>query len=73
MIDDPSGLWLGRVWLPQAAGPAVVTLRNGNLVEVTAPGAATVSDICEMDDPAGWLRAAPGRFWAGLTTSRRHP
>ncbi|ABL72724.1 fumarylacetoacetate hydrolase family protein [Paracoccus denitrificans] len=66
MIDDPSGLWLGRVWLPQAAGPAVVTLRNGNLVEVTAPGAATVSDICEMDDPAGWLRAAPGRVLGRL-------
>ena len=66
MIDDSSGLWLGRVWLPEAAGPAVVTLRDGNLVDVTAPGAATVSDICEMDDPTGWLRAAPGRVLGRL-------
>lgn len=66
MIDDPSGLWLGRVWLPEAAGPAVVTLRDGNVVDITAPGAATVSDVCEMDDPAGWLRDAPGRVLGRL-------
>ncbi|MFT4013957.1 MAG: fumarylacetoacetate hydrolase family protein [Paracoccus sp. (in: a-proteobacteria)] len=66
MIDDPSGLWLGRVWLPEAAGPAVVTLRDGHLVDVTAPGAATAADICEMEEPAGWLRTAPGRVLGRL-------
>ncbi len=66
MIDDPSGLWLGRVWLPEAAGPAVITLRDGELVDVTVRDAATVADICEMDDPAGWLRAAPGRVLGRL-------
>ena len=66
MIDDLSGLWLGRVWLPGEGGPGVVTLRDGDLVEVTAPGAATVADICEMDDPAFWLRSAPGRVLGRL-------
>lgn len=61
MIDDLSGLWLGRVWLPEARGPAVVTLRGGEVIDITAKGAATVSDICEMDDPAAFVRAAPGR------------
>ncbi|MFV0408765.1 MAG: fumarylacetoacetate hydrolase family protein [Paracoccus sp. (in: a-proteobacteria)] len=61
MIDDHAGLWLGRVWLPEAAGPTVVTLRDGAVVDVTAKGAATVSEICEGEDPAGFLRAVPGR------------
>ena len=61
MIDDFSGLWLGRVWLPDVQGPAVVTLRDGQVVDITAKGAATVSAICEKDDPAGFVRTAPGR------------
>jgi fumarylacetoacetate (FAA) hydrolase family protein len=61
MIDDLTGAWLGRVWLPEAGGPAVVTLREGGVIDITAPRAATAAAICEMDDPAGYLRAAPGR------------
>ena len=58
---DRAGLFLGRVWLPEAAGPAVVTLRDGALVDITSRTAPTVRDICEMDDPAGYVAAAPGR------------
>ena len=56
--DDHVGLFLGRVSGPQ--GPVVVTLRDGHLVDITARAAPTVRDICEMDDPAGYVRAAPG-------------
>lgn len=58
---DRGGLFLGRVWLPEAAGPAVVTLRDGALVDITSRVAPTVRDICEMDDPAGHVATAPGR------------
>ncbi|TKW67104.1 MAG: fumarylacetoacetate hydrolase [Paracoccus denitrificans] len=61
MIDDPDGMWLGRVWLPEAGGPAVVTLRDGVVCDITAKGAATTSQIIEMDDPVTFLRDAPGR------------
>lgn len=61
MIDDPDGMWLGRVWLPEAGGPAVVTLRGGVVFDITAKGAATTSQIVEMDDPVTFLRDAPGR------------
>ncbi|MEF2073290.1 fumarylacetoacetate hydrolase family protein [Consotaella aegiceratis] len=61
MIDETSGTWLGRVWLPEAVGPAVVTLRDGQVVDITARAAPTVRDVCEMDDPAAYVRAAPGR------------
>lgn len=66
MIDDLSGIWLGRVWLPEVNGPAVVTLRDGELIDITAKGAATVSEICEKDDPAGFVRNAGGKSLGNL-------
>ncbi|WP_226629275.1 fumarylacetoacetate hydrolase family protein [Alloyangia pacifica] len=58
---DPQGIWLGRAWRPEVAGPAVVTCRAGRLIDITAPGAATVRDICEMADPCGYVASAEGR------------
>lgn len=59
--EGQSGLWVGRIWDEDAAGPSVVTLREGVLVDVTSPAVPTVRDLLELDDPAGWLRRAPGR------------
>lgn len=56
---EAAGLWLGRVERP-GIGPAVVTLRDGALIDVTCREAPTTRDVTEMDDPAGWLRAAKG-------------
>ncbi len=55
----PSGTVLGRVWRP-GIGPAVVTLRGGRVVDITARGAATVSAILALSDPAAHVAAAPG-------------
>ena len=53
---------LGRAWLPEVDGPVVVTVRGeDDVVDVTSRAAPTVRDVCEMQDPAGWLAAAPGR------------
>ena len=57
---DQAGTFLGRVWNPQAGGPAVVTLRNGQVIDITARTAPTLRDILEMDDPVAYTRAAPG-------------
>lgn len=65
MMDTPltdmecSGLWLGRVEKP-GIGPAVVTLRDGVVTDVTSRVAPTVRDVLELDDPAGHVRAAAG-------------
>jgi fumarylacetoacetate (FAA) hydrolase family protein len=59
--EGQSGLWVGRVWDESVSGPAVVVLRDGVLVDVTSREVATVRDLLELEDPAGWLRAAPGR------------
>ena len=49
----------GRVWRPDRQGPAVVAVRDGELIDVTA-AFATVRDLCEAPDPAAALAAARG-------------
>ena len=56
----PDGCLLGRVWNSGAQGPSVVTVRDGQFVDITIRSASTVRDICEMDDPAAYVRAADG-------------
>lgn len=58
---EAGGVFLGRVWDPAAVGPSVVTLRQGRVIDITSTQAPTVRDICEMDDPVGYVLAAPGR------------
>jgi fumarylacetoacetate (FAA) hydrolase family protein len=38
----------------------VVTVRGGDVVDITSTHAPTVRDICEMDDPAGYVSSASG-------------
>lgn len=57
---EKKGTWLGRVWNPAAKGPSVVTLRGDDVVDITSKAAPTVRDICEMDDPVGYVRTAKG-------------
>ena len=53
--------WLGRMYVAEAGGVCVVTLRDGVVLDITDPAAPTVRDICEMADPAGYVNAAEGR------------
>ena len=55
------GTWLGRVWDPVAGGPCVVTIRDQNVLDITAKGTATVSAILERDQPAAHVQQAEGR------------
>ncbi len=54
------GCLLGRVWTPASAGPSVVTIRKGRIIDITSRDAPTVRDVCEMDDPAGYVLSAEG-------------
>lgn len=54
------GILLGRATLPGHDHPRLVTLRDGMLVDITAREAPTVRDICELDDPAGYVATARG-------------
>lgn len=57
---DQQGVFVGRVWLDAVDGPAVVTIRDGMLIDITSREAPTVRDICELSDPAGHVRTAAG-------------
>jgi fumarylacetoacetate (FAA) hydrolase family protein len=59
LILDAEGLWLGRVER-EGVGPCVVTLRDGQLVDITEKAAPTVRDILERDDAAAYVRSASG-------------
>ena len=49
----------GRVWRPELAGPSVVAIRQGTVVDISAVF-PTMRDLCESADPAAALRAADG-------------
>lgn len=55
--DD--GIFLGRIWRP-GIGPAVVTLRGGEVYDITCREAPTVSALLEHDDPVGLIAAQLG-------------
>jgi fumarylacetoacetate (FAA) hydrolase family protein len=57
--DGTKGTLVGRVWLPQAGGPAVVAIRDDGVFDVTTRF-PTVSALCEEDDPAAALRSVKG-------------
>lgn len=63
--DAGAAILLGRIWRPDVAGPAVVTLRDGIVIDVTR-AFPTSRDLCEAADPAAALRAAPGEPVAPL-------
>ena len=66
-IDAAQALLVGRVWRPDVDGPSVVTLRDGNLIDITA-SFPTVSELCEARDPAAALRAASGEMLGSIST-----
>lgn len=51
---------VGRVWRPDLRGPAVVVLRDGELLDVT-DHLPTVSALCAEADPAGRARSLAGQ------------
>ena len=63
--DADAAALAGRVWRPDLGGPAVVTLRGGQVVDVTR-SFPTSRDLCESADPAAALRAAEGEAIGSL-------
>ncbi|MTH65276.1 fumarylacetoacetate hydrolase family protein [Paracoccus shanxieyensis] len=59
MMDLPKGIFVGRVWRP-GIGPAVVTLRDGTVFDITTRAVPTMRDLIELDDPVAHVAATPG-------------
>lgn len=54
-----SGAFVGRVWR-RGIGPAVVTIRNGDVVDITTRDAPTMRDLLEKPDIQGFMDAIEG-------------
>ncbi|KUM25155.1 fumarylacetoacetate hydrolase [Mesorhizobium loti] len=70
-MTDPTrlpadGLFVGRARTSEAAHPLVVTVRDGEVIDITSSAAPTVRDVCELKDPAGYVRSAKGKAIGGL-------
>ncbi len=57
--DAADATLAGRVWRPDVAGPAVVRIERGRVIDVTRH-AATMRDLCELADPAAALASWKG-------------
>lgn len=55
-----SGTFVGRVWKPDADGPAIVVRHGDRLVDVTTLVTPTMQSLLELDDPAGFVADANG-------------
>lgn len=65
-MTDPTrlpadGLFVGRARTSAASHPLVVTVRDGEVIDITSSAAPTVRDLCELKDPADYLRSAKGK------------
>ena len=51
---------LGRARLPGETLPRVITVRDGDVIDITSKAAPTSRDVCETDDPAAYVKGAMG-------------
>jgi fumarylacetoacetate (FAA) hydrolase family protein len=61
-----TGTFVGRVWRPDVAGPALVVLRGGDLYDITSKEVPTMRDLLERDDPVAFLLQQEGEHLASL-------
>jgi fumarylacetoacetate (FAA) hydrolase family protein len=67
IVVPAEGVLVGRAQVPGVPFPVIVTVRDGQLIDVTSKAAPTVRDVCEMPDPAAYVAQAPGRPLGALT------
>ncbi len=61
-----TGTFVGRIWRPEVKGPALVTIRDGMLCDITSKEAPTMRDLLEKNDPVAFVRAQKGEAIARL-------
>ncbi|MCJ8151083.1 fumarylacetoacetate hydrolase family protein [Shinella sedimenti] len=79
LIDNPQASLAGRVYRPDVAGPSVVRITGGRVVDITS-AFATIRDLCETEQPAEALRSAAGEdigsaedILSNTPVDKRHP
>ncbi|MDQ2632519.1 MAG: fumarylacetoacetate hydrolase family protein [Pseudomonadota bacterium] len=55
------GVFLGRAFADGWSHPAIVAVRDGQVIDITSKDAPTSRDICELPDPAAFVATADGK------------
>lgn len=55
-----TGTFVGRIWLPQPQGPALVVRRGERLLDITSSDLPTMQALLELDDPASIVQTVDG-------------
>ena len=63
-----TGSFVGRAWRPDVGGPSLVTVRAGELIDITSKAVATMRDLLELPDPVAHVRTASGEAIASVDT-----
>lgn len=58
--DVDQAVLIGRVWRSDVQGPSVVTLRDGNVFDITSQDIPTVCALMEKDDVASYVKGLDG-------------
>lgn len=61
MRDFDQGTFVGRAWVAAVGGPALITVRDGSIIDITSREAPTMRDLMEWRIP----RVLPGRHRDG--------
>lgn len=67
-----AGHFVGRVWRPDAGGPAVVALRKGRVIDITTRETPTMRDLLEQDDPVSLADGTAGEDLGSLEEIARN-
>lgn len=67
-IVPTEGTYIGRAHVPGVTHPCVVTVRNGEVFDITTQTAPTVRDVCEMNAPEKWVEQTSGEHIGDLAT-----
>ena len=59
--DHQRATLVGRAYIPGAQGPAVVTIADGRVIDITSSNVPTVRDVCEQSKPADYVCFARDR------------
>ena len=70
-LDETSlpenGVFLGRAMANGWPHPAIVTVRDGEVFDITSQQTPTSRDVCEQADPAAYVRSAGGKRLGSLS------
>ncbi len=71
-FDYPDGILIGRARVPGHDHPRIVTVREGMVLDITAPGMASVRDIAESGRAAEHVGNATGTMLGSAETILAH-